>query len=787
MNVSNEHIIGRLVHSIKSDQWKRSHKLEYDIENITRQKILDITEDVFNRIIPDDIKITIDQLNIKLKGDDFITNQESYLISYSQALEKAIRSNVDISKLQERHIQESFLSYYNLIDKLKFGIDHWNFEADGSTSFRTRLLDVFIENKVLIINLLEEIKLDENRIKRFESLSQWNYEEFYSFSKKFDSKVAVSKKESDQNQGYTLFIQYSSENYCTSYRLIRPNDYSRDKNIKSRSFSWVSNPSSEVKFNKKQRKSSDSFLNYEDQYSIKKSRNKDQDVVLNLGEDPGFKMDLGETKNTEDYIEFLNEFSWIDLLEIIGKRQDFQHKSLSVKDIISRISKKERLLVDTTSVLKHSKQPNSIESLNDFEKVFKSNKPAIESLTKLSFEGISELFRYLNIEFNDSGTIFKLNQGTSVKALKGSKKCEYWTNLIHDKLNGIREDHSLFKAVLILFDTPEYLVLLKELEEGILNIEKEILKSKNRGVQHKLIREFNLLKKMTKIFKQFSREVRETGDGQNSDGEILGKDHFEINYTKEFDSNVNLNQDDRIEGDVEYQEEDKISDNDPNYSQSIPSKGEDVEVVNKSKINMEIDVEMIEKDFLDSFHSTNNYGFEILNRSKKSIMNTSLYINNAGLILVWPYLQQFFSKLNLMDSGKFNSLEAQNRATLLMHYMVYSETPTNEHQLILNKILCGVDLETFVNIEESILPSEKEMINSMLKALIMNWTALGSTTVEGLRESFLSRNGHVIIQDEKIKLTVEKKSFDVLLQQLPWNISIVKNQWMKKPIETLWI
>ena len=68
----------------------------------------------------------------------------------------------------------------------------------------------------------------------------------------------------------------------------------------------------------------------------------------------------------------------------------------------------------------------------------------------------------------------------------------------------------------------------------------------------------------------------------------------------------------------------------------------------------------------------------------------------------------------------------------------------------------------------------------------MHWGALKSTSIDGLRNSFLMRNGK-LSKEEIWQLTVENKAWDVLLAQLPWGISMVKTPWMEELLYVHWM
>ena len=70
--------------------------------------------------------------------------------------------------------------------------------------------------------------------------------------------------------------------------------------------------------------------------------------------------------------------------------------------------------------------------------------------------------------------------------------------------------------------------------------------------------------------------------------------------------------------------------------------------------------------------------------------------------------------------------------------------------------------------------------------MIDNWKVLGNTSVAGLRETFLQRQGRLQLRDDAWRLRVEPKAFDMLLDQLPWGFSTIKYPWMERAIYVEW-
>lgn len=162
------------------------------------------------------------------------------------------------------------------------------------------------------------------------------------------------------------------------------------------------------------------------------------------------------------------------------------------------------------------------------------------------------------------------------------------------------------------------------------------------------------------------------------------------------------------------------------------------------------------------------------------------YVQNAGLILLWPFLGQFLTAMGLVVDGEFRSEKDQKKATLLLQHLINPEPELDEYRLPLNKLMCGLHISEPVGKSINLSAEELEQCKHLLEATIHNWSALRGTSVEGFQSSFLLRKGVLKRHDSHWLLQVEKMPFDMLMDQLPWPISIVRLSWMNKPIYVEW-
>ena len=161
-----------------------------------------------------------------------------------------------------------------------------------------------------------------------------------------------------------------------------------------------------------------------------------------------------------------------------------------------------------------------------------------------------------------------------------------------------------------------------------------------------------------------------------------------------------------------------------------------------------------------------------------------IYIDCAGLVLLHPFLPQFFEALGIAAE---DTLLQPDRALCLMHYLATGQTFAPEYELILPKILCNISLETPVESDVSLTSDEQEEAEALLEAVIHHWDVLKNTGIDGLRGTFLLRAGKITLQgDGDWRLQVESKAYDILLDQLPWGIGMIKLPWMQRMLWVEW-
>lgn len=161
-------------------------------------------------------------------------------------------------------------------------------------------------------------------------------------------------------------------------------------------------------------------------------------------------------------------------------------------------------------------------------------------------------------------------------------------------------------------------------------------------------------------------------------------------------------------------------------------------------------------------------------------------VQDAGLVLIWPYLSTLFDKMGYLTEGTFTDMATQHKAVLLLHYLVYKQLPEDESPLVLAKILCGMHPAETVSVKTEIGEEWDEIRTGLWDAVKANWDKLRNTSIEGLIQSFVMREGILKSAPSAWHLNVERKTIDVLMSSLPWPISVIKLKWSKELLTVAW-
>ncbi len=175
-----------------------------------------------------------------------------------------------------------------------------------------------------------------------------------------------------------------------------------------------------------------------------------------------------------------------------------------------------------------------------------------------------------------------------------------------------------------------------------------------------------------------------------------------------------------------------------------------------------------------------------LQKGKALAMGEQVYVRNAGMILLHPFIATLFARAGLTKDGVLTGEAAQAKAVQLLQYAVTGTEQEPEYELVLNKLLTGMKPEEVLIDASDVSTEERALVDGMIQAILMQWDKMKNTSPEGFRNSFLMRDGYVFQTEESWVLRVEQRGYDIILQTLPWSFGMIKFSWMTKPLIVEW-
>lgn len=191
----------------------------------------------------------------------------------------------------------------------------------------------------------------------------------------------------------------------------------------------------------------------------------------------------------------------------------------------------------------------------------------------------------------------------------------------------------------------------------------------------------------------------------------------------------------------------------------------------------------------DNFESNKN---SIESADEKNILTqedliskNELYAQNAGLILIHPFLKTFFEYCDLLDTKTHQLLDPELCAHLL-HYIATGKTNAPEYNMVFEKFLCNIPINQTVNRHIKLSHKHKTQAKNLIESVQHNWSPMKKSSIELLQNEFFQRAGKLAISNHDYTLTIERKTQDILLEKLGWGIGLIKLPWQEKFILVNW-
>ncbi|RQO37542.1 hypothetical protein DBR39_11645 [Chryseobacterium sp. KBW03] len=167
------------------------------------------------------------------------------------------------------------------------------------------------------------------------------------------------------------------------------------------------------------------------------------------------------------------------------------------------------------------------------------------------------------------------------------------------------------------------------------------------------------------------------------------------------------------------------------------------------------------------------------------IRNDGQYIQNAGLILIHPFIKTLFEHCDLLHP-KTQQLTDPELCAHLLHYIATGKTNAPEYDMIFEKFLCNIPIGQTINKHVKLSRKHKTQAKNVIESVQHNWSPMKKSSVALLQNEFFQRPGKLVATGYEHTLTVERKTQDILLDKLGWGIGLVKLPWQEKFIFINW-
>ncbi|MGL5892535.1 MAG: contractile injection system tape measure protein, partial [Bacteroidia bacterium] len=159
----------------------------------------------------------------------------------------------------------------------------------------------------------------------------------------------------------------------------------------------------------------------------------------------------------------------------------------------------------------------------------------------------------------------------------------------------------------------------------------------------------------------------------------------------------------------------------------------------------------------------------------------------GGLVLLGPYLPALFGEAGyLNEENTFKNKEAAFRAVFMLHYICTGKTKAPEYALPLHKLLCGLPFNKSIPKSIRLTKKEKQEADDLLDAMAEQWSSLRSPYGDAIRQNFMQRTGIIERKDNSWLVRIQRTSLDILMDSLPWSISVIRLPWTQHLIQTEW-
>lgn len=173
--------------------------------------------------------------------------------------------------------------------------------------------------------------------------------------------------------------------------------------------------------------------------------------------------------------------------------------------------------------------------------------------------------------------------------------------------------------------------------------------------------------------------------------------------------------------------------------------------------------------------------------NREELSSQRYEVDDAGLVILNPFISNFLGRVGLLDEeGQFLSLDARIHAVHLLRYLTGKQGKHHSHRLNMEKLLCGLSPTFPIPAQYEITSDEEKESEDLFSAVRLYWDSVKETSTAGIQSNFIQRFGILSYEDPYWLVRVEGSALDILMDNLPWQISTLVFPWAKKAIYIDW-
>jgi len=202
---------------------------------------------------------------------------------------------------------------------------------------------------------------------------------------------------------------------------------------------------------------------------------------------------------------------------------------------------------------------------------------------------------------------------------------------------------------------------------------------------------------------------------------------------------------------------------------------------------------------------------DVITESIAEQKEVRVHLKNSGLVFLWPFLSGFFEEQNVLANNQFNCKQAIHNGVYFLQYLVSKQFKASEIELLLPKLLCGLDYDEVLlpycpidenEDEHTLLENLNKTRENLIQTAIKRWetlTKLKQTTKQEITSDFLTnyflaREGVLLkksydeeTNQESWQLSIMRHEYDYLDLLPPWHTSNISLPWMNASIDLYWL